>query len=31
MSRLDKLSKDALFSIAILLDLPDLLRFCDSN
>jgi len=31
MSRLDKLSKDALFSIAIMLDLPDLLRFCDSN
>jgi len=31
MSRLDKLSKDALFSIAILLDLPDLLNFCNSS
>ena len=31
MSRFNKLSKDALFSIAIMLDLPDLLRFCDSN
>lgn len=28
---MEKLSRDNLFSLAILLDLPDLLRFCSSQ
>ena len=31
MNRFDKLSNDALFSIAIMLDYPDLLNFCESS